>query len=50
MDCDAGSMEKRLKLLTDMLKIDTTGGKETALAEMLAERFPAVGIESRMKA
>jgi len=42
-------MENRLKLLTDMIRIDTTGGKETALAEMLAERLAAVGIEGRLE-
>jgi succinyl-diaminopimelate desuccinylase len=31
-----------------MIKIDTTGGKEAALAEMLVERLAAVGIESRL--
>ena len=38
----------RLKLLTDMIQIDTTVGKEAALAEMLAERFAAAGIECKM--
>ena len=48
MSCYVDSKEKketRLKLLTDMIRIDTTGGKEAALAEMLAERLAAVGIE-----
>ena len=39
--------ETRLQLLTDMIKIDTTGGKEAALAEMLVERLAAVGIAGR---
>ena len=49
MSCYVDSKEKketRLKLLTDMIRIDTTGGKEAALAEMLAERLAAVGIEA----
>lgn len=40
--------ETRLNLLIDMIKIDTTGGKEAVLAEMLAERLAAVGIECRL--
>ena len=41
-------MENRLNLLIDMIKIDTTGGKEAALAEMLVERLAAVGIEGAL--
>ena len=41
-------MENRLNLLIDMIKMDTTGGKEAALAEMLVERLAAVGIEGRL--
>ena len=51
MSCHIDSkekMENRLKLLIDMIRIDTTGGKEAALAEMLVERFAAVGIESKL--
>ena len=51
MSCRIDSKEQResrLKLLTDMIKIDTTGGKEAALAEMLAERLAAVGIEVKL--
>ena len=51
MSCCGDNKEKianRLKLLTDMIKIDTTGGKEVALAEMLAERLAAAGIESKL--
>ena len=48
MSCHIDSKENRLKLLTDMIKIDTTGGKEAALAEMLVERLAAVGIEGRL--
>ena len=48
MSCHIDSKENRLKLLTDMIKIDTTGGKEASLAEMLVERLAAVGIEGRL--
>lgn len=52
MSCHVDSKEKRenrLQLLTDMIRIDTTGGKEAALAEMLAERLAAVGIDGRLE-
>ena len=52
MKCHVDSkekMENRQKMLIDMIKIDTTGDKEAALAEMLAERLTAVGIESRLE-
>ena len=41
--------EKRLGLLVDMIKMDTTGGKEAILAEMLVERFAAAGIAGRLE-
>ena len=52
MSCRADSKAKRetrLKLLIDMIKMDTTGGKEAVLAEMLAERLAAVGIKSKLE-
>lgn len=38
----------RLTLLKDMIRIDTTGGKEALLAEMLAARLKAVGIDTTL--
>ena len=51
MTCSGDITEKtsnRLKLLTDMINIDTTGGKEAALAEMLTERIANAGIECKL--
>ena len=39
----------RLQLLTDMIAIDTTVGKEAALAEWLASRLTSVGIKAELQ-
>ena len=39
----------RLQMLTDMIAIDTTDGKEAALAEWLAARLSAAGIQAELQ-
>lgn len=49
ISCTSTIQSNRLQLLTDMIAIDTTDGKEAALAEWLASRLGAAGIQAKLQ-